>query len=156
MAKSEQTTFTGTLNMLETEIEKVVLNPKVPALPDNIKELLVKLAPWLIAISMLMLLPLILVALGISAVAMPFSYLGGMNAGFSYTLSLVFTFGMIVLELMALPGLFKREMRAWRLVFYSTLLSLVQQLVSFNLGGLVIGGAISFYFLFQVKSKYSK
>ena len=154
--KESQSTMTGTLSMLESEIEKVVLNKKVPALPDNIKELLVKIAPWLIAISMLMLLPLILVALGISAVAMPFSYLGGMNAGFSYTLSLVFTFGMIVLELMALPGLFKREMRAWRLVFYSTLLSLVQQLVSFNLGGLVIGGAISFYFLFQVKSKYSK
>lgn len=154
--KQSQTTLTGTLSQLEEEIEKLVLDKRIPALSDNLKELLVKLAPWLIAISMLALLPLILVALGISAVAMPFSYLGGMNAGFSYTLSLVFTFGMIALELMALPGLFKREVRAWRLVFYSTLLSLVQQLFSFNLGGLVIGGAISLYLLFQVKSKYTK
>jgi len=63
---------------------------------------------------------------------------------------------MIVLELIALPGLFKRKESAWRLMFYSTLLSLVQQLFRFDIVGLAIGGAIGFYILFQVKSKYSK
>jgi predicted membrane protein len=63
---------------------------------------------------------------------------------------------MIVLQLMAIPGLFKRQEKAWRLMFYSSVLSLVQQLFSFNLGGMVIGAIISFYFLFQVKSKYTK
>lgn len=156
MADSKQNTVADTLKPLEVEIEKLVMKPQVPALPDHVKELIVKLSPWFAAISMIMLLPLILAAFGLSAIALPFSYLGGLNAGFGYTLSLVFSFGMIVLELLALPGLFKREQRAWRLMFYSTLLSLVQQLFSFNLGGLVIGGAISFYLLFQVKSKYTK
>ena len=155
MTKSQKS-MTESLSVLENEIEKVVLSDKIPGLPDNVKEIIVKIAPWFAAISMLMLLPLILAAFGISAVAMPFSYLGGLRMGFGYTLSLVFSFGMIVLELMALPGLFKRKLSAWRLMYYSTLLSLVQQLFSFDLGGLIIGGAISFYFLFQVKSKYNK
>lgn len=156
MAKTKDNTLTGTLSMLETELGKVFSSKKIPALPENVKELIVKLSPWFATISMLMLLPLILAAFGLSAIALPFSYLGGLHMGFSYTLGLVFSFGMIVLELMAIPGLFKREQKAWRLIFYSTLLSLVQQLLSFNLGSLVIGGAISFYFLFQVKGKYTK
>lgn len=156
MAKSTQNSLTDTLKSLEVEIEKVALSKSLPGLPDSAKELLVKVAPWLAVISMIVLFPIILAAFGLSAVALPFSYLGGLHMGFSYTIGLIFAFGMIVLELMAIPGLFKRQERAWRLMFYSTLLSLVQQLINFNLGGLVIGGAISLYLLFQVKSKYSK
>ncbi len=156
MAKSTQNSLTDTLKSLEVEIEKVALSKSLPGLPDSAKELLVKLAPWLAVISMIVLLPVILAAFGLSAIALPFSYLGGLHMGFSYTIGMIFSFGMIVLELMAIPGLFKRQERAWRLMFYSTLLSLVQQLINFNLGGLVIGGAISLYLLFQVKSKYSK
>ena len=155
MAKT-QSTVTDSLRTLETSIEKIVLGKSIPALPDNVKEIIVKLSPWFAAISMLILLPVILAAFGISAIALPFSYLGGLNMGFGYTLGLVFSFGMIVLELMAIPGLFKREQRAWRLIFYSTLLSLLQQLFRFDVVGLVIGAVISFYFLFQVKSKYTK
>jgi hypothetical protein len=155
-AQTSQNSLTDTLKSLEVEIEKVALNKSLPALPDSAKELLVKLAPWLTLISMIVLLPVILAAFGLSAIALPFSYLGGPHMGFSYTVGLIFSFGMIVLELMAIPGLFKREQKAWRLVFYSVLLSLVQQLLNFNLGGLIIGGAISLYILFQVKSKYTK
>jgi hypothetical protein len=155
-AQTSQNSLTDTLKSLEVEIEKVALNKSLPALPDSAKELLVKLAPWLTLISMIVLLPVILAAFGLSAIALPFSYLGGLHMGFSYTVGLIFSFGMIVLELMAIPGLFKREQKAWRLVFYSVLLSLVQQLLNFNLGGLIIGGAISLYILFQVKSKYTK
>jgi len=156
MAKDTQATITDTLKTLEVEIEKIVLSKNIPGLPDNVKELIVKLSPWFAVVSMIMLAPIILAAFGLSAVALPFSYLGGLHMGFGYTIGLVFSFGMIVLELMAIPGLFKRQEKAWRLLFYSTLLSLVQQLLSFNLGGMVIGAIISFYFLFQVKSKYSK
>lgn len=156
MAENKQSTITDSLKTLESEIEKVVLGKSIPALPDNVKEIIVKLSPWFALISMIILLPVILAALGISAIALPFSYLGGLNMGFGYTIGLIFSFGMIALELMAIPGLFKRELRAWRLIFYSTLLSLLQQLLRFDVLGLVIGAVISFYFLFQVKSKYTK
>lgn len=156
MAKSTQNSLTDTLKSLESEIEKVALNKSLPALPDSAKELLVKLAPWLAVISMVILFPVILAAFGLSAIALPFSYLGGLHMGFSYTIGIVFSFGMIILQLLAIPGLFKRQEKAWRLMFYSTLLSLVQQALRFDIFGLVISGAISFYLLFQVKSKYSK
>jgi hypothetical protein len=156
MAEAKQKSFTEILNTLEAEIEKVAMNKSIPALPENAKELIVKIAPWLAAVSMVMLLPIILAAFGISALALPFSYLGGMGMGFGYTLSMIFSFGMIALELMALPGLFKRKESAWRLMFYSIVLSLIQQLLRFDIAGLVIGGAIGFYILFQVKSKYNK
>ena len=155
MAKSSQPSVTDLLKTAEVELDKIFVG-KVPALPDNVKEIIVKLAPWFAVISMILMLPLILAFLGLGAVVMPFSYLGGLHAGFSYTLSLIFSVILIVIELMAIPGLFKRQEKAWRLMFYSTLISLVEQLFSFNLGGLVIGGAISFYFLFQVRSKYTK
>lgn len=156
MTKDKQTTITESIKIMEAEIEKVVLSKNIPGLPENVKELIVKLSPWFAVISMIMLAPIILAAFGLSALALPFSYLGGMHYGFGYTLGLIFSFGMIVLELIAIPGLFKRQEKAWRLMFYATLLSLVQQLFSFNFGGMVIGAIISFYFLFQVKSKYTK
>ncbi len=148
--------ISDSLKSLESQIEKVVLGKNIPALSDKTKELIVKISPWLTLVSLLLMLPLILAAFGISAMILPFSYLGGLQSGLGYTLGMIFFFGMLILEIMALPGLFKRESRAWRLIFYSVLLSLVQQLLDFNLGGLVIGGAISLYILFQVKSKYTK
>ena len=152
----KQTPINEHVNTLEREIEKIVLSKSVPAIPDNIKEILVKIAPWFAAISMFMLLPLIFAALGISAVALPFSYLGGMRMGFGYTIQLIFSVVLIGIQIMAIPGLFKRKASAWRLMFYSTLISLVQQLLSFDVVGVVVGGAISFYILVQVKSKYTK
>ena len=152
----KQTPINEHVNTLEREIEKIVLSKSVPAIPDNIKEILVKIAPWFAAISMFMLLPLIFAALGISAVALPFSYLGGMRMGFGYTIQLIFSVVLIGIQIMAIPGLFKRKASAWRLMFYSTLISLVQQLLSFDVVGVVVGGAISFYTLSQVKEKYNK
>jgi hypothetical protein len=153
-AKSKPTTI-DLLRQLETKLEKIFVG-KAPALSESIKELIVKVSPWLIAISLILLSPVILGIFGISLAIMPVSFLGGVGSGFSYILGISFFLGMIVLELMALPGLFKRQERAWRLMFYSTLLSLTHNLINLDLGGLLLGGIISFYFLFQIKSKYTK
>lgn len=149
-------TINGSLRMLEAEIEKVVLSKKVPSLPDNVKEIIVKLSPWFAVLGVIVVAPLLLAALGLSAVAYPFAYMGGARLGFSYGLGLIFSVGILIIDVMAIPGLFKRSQSAWRLMFYSGLLSLLQNLLSFNLGSLILGGAISMYFLFQVKSKYTK
>jgi hypothetical protein len=156
MAKSSQNNVTDTLSKLENELQKRFSNKQIPKLPENIKELIVKVSPWFALVGIIMLAPLLLAALGISAVAYPVAYVAGTRLGFSYTLGLILSVGMLVLEVMAVPGLFKRAQSAWRLMFYATLLSLVQSLLNMNLGSLLIGGAISLYFLFQVKSKYSK
>lgn len=155
MPKS-QPPITDFLSNLEAKIEKTVLSKSIPGLPESVKEIIVKLTPWLVLLSLILFFPVILAAFGLSALVLPFSFMGGIRVGFGYTLTLVFTFGMVILELMALPGLFKRQQKAWRLVFYSVLLSLTQQLLNLDLLGLLVGGAVSFYFLFQVKSKYKK
>lgn len=153
MSANQSKTITSYLDQAESQLEKI-FGEKAPALPDNAQEILVKIAPYLTILGIVVTLPIILGALGISTVLMPISLLGGYRFGLANILSLIFTLGTIILQIMAVPGLFKRQLKAWRLMFYESLLVAAQNLLTFNLGGLVIGSAISFYFLFQLKAKY--
>lgn len=123
-------------------------------IPANIKEIIVKFAPWITLIVLIMALPALLFVLGIGTLVMPFSFMGGLQAGFSYTLTMILTAVSLVLEAVALPGLFKRTRGGWNLVYYASLVGVVQNIVSFNLGGLIIGSLLSFYVLFQVREYY--
>ena len=153
--KPSTTDFKGAFAQLEQTLEEY-FGKKAPALPDNAKELIVKFSPWIALIMIVMFLPLLLGAFGLSALFMPFSFLGGMTQGFSFIISWVFVVAIVVLEAIAIPGLMKREKKAWYKVYYAALLSIVQNIVTFNLGSLIIGGLISFYILFQIKEKYTK
>jgi hypothetical protein len=152
---AKQPTVTEYAKKIETQLEDIFVG-KVPALPDNIKELIVTISPWFALLSMIILAPIILGALGLSAIFLPLTFIGGLSMGFGSIVALVFAILMIGLQLMAIPGLFKRQANAWRLMFYVSLLSALENILMLNLGGLVIGGALSWYFLFQVKSKYNK
>lgn len=131
---------------------------KAPALPGNVRELIVKFGPYLIIISLifaamaiLAALPLILTSFGMV------SMMGGyypLYSPFYVWASLLFSIAAGVLQLMALPGLFKRSMKSWTLLFYATLVSLVGMLVHMDLVSFVIAGLIGFYILFQIRSYY--
>ncbi len=138
---------------LEKLLEEYLLK-KAPALPEGAKEAIVKFGPWITLILMILAAPVLLAALGIGTFLSPFAFMGGLNAGFGYMAGLVFTVVVIVLELIALPGLFKREMRSWRIMYYVTLLNAAQNAISLNLGGLIIGTLLSMYVLFQVREYY--
>lgn len=127
---------------------------KAPALPTNIKEVIVQFAPWATLVIVILTLRLILAVFGLGTILAPLSFLGGMTAGTNYILTLVFSGISLVLEVMALPGLFKRARGAWNLLFYASLLGAVQNVVTFNLGGLVIGTLLGLYVLFQVREYY--
>ena len=60
----------------------------------------------------------------------------------------------LILEIMALPGLFKQQRKSWNLLYYSVLASALYNLLSLNLFGLIIGTLISLYILFQIKKSY--
>jgi riboflavin transporter FmnP len=60
----------------------------------------------------------------------------------------------VVLEVMAIPGLFKRTKASWNLLFYASLVQVVGSVLAFNLIGAVIGAVISWYILFQMKDVY--
>jgi ATP-dependent protease HslVU (ClpYQ) peptidase subunit len=106
-----QTDYKAYLAQLE-EFLQLYLVKKAPALPENAKEFIVKIAPWLTLILLLISLPAILFVFGLGSIFLPFSYLGGIGSGFNYTLGMIVLAISLVLEAMAIPGLFNRTKRA--------------------------------------------
>lgn len=131
---------------------------KAPALPKNIKDLLVQYAPWITIVTMVMIAPAFLALLGLGGLAggMMWGYGYGYGYGGSYLVSMLVLGVMLVMRALAIPGLFSRSMNAWNLMFYSTLVSAVHDVLVGSWMGLVIGTLVSLYFLFQVKSYYKK
>lgn len=153
MAKSKFQTKQSGVGQLE-DILDGFFGEKLPALPMGVREFLVKFGPWLVLVSVVLMLPALLAALGLGAIAVPFAYLGGVRTGFNFSLGLIFALITFILSIVALPGLFGRKMSAWRLLFYSSLVMAVENLLSMNLSGLVVGSAVGWYFLFQIKGLY--
>jgi hypothetical protein len=142
------------LGKLEDTLETYLVDKAPFQLPKGAKEFIVKYGPWIALVMLVLSLPMILLAFGLGALVAPFALLGGVQASVGFGLGMIFSLGMIVIEAIAIPGLFKRKLSAWRLMYYSALLGGVQALISFNLGGLVIGTGLSLYILFQIKSYY--
>jgi hypothetical protein len=120
-------------------------------LPAEVKEFLVKFGPWIALVLLLLSLPGLLLMLGVGTAFMPFGGAAYM-VGFSY-LTVVLLAQLVLLGL-ALPGLFKRKMSAWRLIFYSQLVGIAFSLLSGSILGALIGGLIGLYILFQIRPLY--
>ena len=127
---------------------------KAPPIPENIKEFIVKYSPYLIIVGLIFTLPSIFMAFGLWSFLAPYAYMGGVRTGFTFSFWGLFSIATLVLEIIALPGLFKRTKKSWEYMFYASLISALGSLLSFNLGSLIIGAVISFYILFQIKSYY--
>lgn len=143
----------ASLKGLEQSLD-LYFGKKAPALSTGVKEFLVTIAPWVTLVSVVISLPAILALIGISSFVMPYAPVMYVGQGTMWFLSATFLVVTIVLEALAIPGLFSRSKQGWNLVFYSCLVSLVAQVVSLNLIGAVISAIISFYFLFQLRSYY--
>lgn len=140
---------------VENTLNEYLYN-RVPHLPAEWRELLVKIAPYITILFVVLSIPVILAAIGVGAFLSPLVAIGGgvgAVAGFSLTI-IVFAIS-VVLEAMAIPGLFARSKQGWQLLFYSTLINAVYNFVTFNLFGFILGTALSLYLLFQVKSYYT-
>jgi hypothetical protein len=138
------------------EFLELYLVKKAPALPENIKEFIVKYSPYISIVMMALMIPAVIAIFGLSSAFMPYAYMGGFRPGFNFSISTIFMVGQIALQIIALPGLFKRAKSAWRLMFYASLVGLIYSVLSgFNavLGGL-ISALISLYILFQIKPLY--
>lgn len=130
---------------------------KAPALPQNAKEIIVKIAPYLTILSVILTLPAILLLLGLSsfvAAIAPLSGAGVIPSGPLVWLGTLLLIPSVILEVMAIPGLFARSKQAWTYMYWAQLISIVSSLVQFNIIGAVLGALIGFYLLFQIKSFY--
>ncbi len=141
------------MDQLNNNLE-LYLVKKAPGLSPNAKEAIVKFGPWIALILMILAAPPLLFLLGLGALISPFAYMGGVSAGTGFTVGLIVTAIAIILEIIALPGLFKRTKQGWTFMYYSTLVSFVGSLLSFNVLSGIIGALISLYILFQIRSYY--
>jgi hypothetical protein len=145
----------GIIAQLEAILEEYLVKKAPFQIPAKGKEVIVKIAPYLIIIFAILAIPVILVGLGLSAVLAPFAILG-VQYGVTSLISAIFSLIAFVMEIVAVPGLFARTENGWRLAFYASLVSFIGSLLSFNIIGGIIGAIIGWYILFQVKELYKK
>jgi hypothetical protein len=120
-------------------------------IPEGAREWIVKFGPWITIVLLILTLPLLLVALGLGAVFVPF---GGIGYATGFGVLTIFVIVEIGLMIAALPGLFARTMAGWRLLFYSHLVGIAHSVLSGNIVGGLLFGLIGLYILFQVRGLY--
>lgn len=145
----------GLVGKLEALLDEYMVTKAPFQIPMGGKEFLAKVAPYLIIIFAILAVPAILALLGLSAILAPAGMMaGGMGWGWYSIVAAATSIVTLVLEVMAIPGLFKRTHAAWRLLFYASIVSFVGSILSLNIIGAVIGGLIGWYILFQMKELY--
>jgi hypothetical protein len=134
--------------ILEEQIEPIAV--QLPALPDNIKDIFVKIMPILAIIGLVLngLGLIALLAVGIIAIF-------ALTAGVQVLLGFVFTVATVVLLALALPGLFARKRAGWVWIYYAELLSIVSSIISLSIFG-VLFSLLWLYVLFQIRGMYAE
>ena len=120
-------------------------------IPENAKKWIVQWGPWIELVLLILALPVLLLALGISAAFVPFAS-AGVAGGFSLVVIILVV--QLGLEVAALPGLFARKRQGWTLAFYAQILSFVTSLFGRNIIGALLSLVVGLYVLFQIRSYY--
>lgn len=127
---------------------------KLPSLPKDARELLVKITPWVALIFGVLGTIAGVAGLGILTALGPFmAVAGAFNAAGSGLLSAVILLASSVLLLAAFPGLRKGKVGGWNLLFWSEAVSVVGGAVAVSLSGILFS-LIGLYLVFQIKSYY--
>lgn len=140
--------------VLESELAPYFTTKAPFQFPVNFREGFVKYWPIVSLILLLISLPAILAFLGLGAAFLPVSFLGGVGAGFSYTMVMILSLVGLILGALALPGLFNRKRQGWVLSYYAQLISIVSSIFSISLFGIVFG-LLFLLLLFQVRDYYN-
>jgi hypothetical protein len=155
---TKNTDFKAAVGQLEDTLELYLVKKAPFSLPGNIKELIVNVAPWLTLVFLILSVPAILLAFGLGALVAPFTvFLGpgyAVSYGVSYLISMAALAVAVVLQALAVPGLFRRERKAWTFLFYASLVGVFSSVVGGNVIGGLVGGLIGLYFLFQIREYY--
>jgi len=163
MTEEKKQTAAAATNQLETMLDEYMVKKAPFALPKEVKEFIATVSPYLIIIFAVMGLPLIFAAIGLTTLFGSVGMMGGYGYGYGYgygwgfgaIVSLVVAVITIVMEVMAVPGLFKRTKGAWKLLFYASIVSLIGGILSVTgIVSSIIGAIIGWYILFQMKDVY--
>lgn len=127
---------------------------KLPPLPANAVDGLFKIAPWIALVFGVIGVLGSISGFGALTFLAPFAAMGGASS--YYGLGIISTAGWLiasVLMLLAFTGLKAGKISGWNMLFWSEVVSVVSSLAAFSLGS-IVGVAIGFYLLFQIKPKY--
>lgn len=144
---------TGYLDQLDVLLEQYLVK-KAPSLPEGFKNIVVDFGPWISLVLGVMLLPVVLTVFGLGTMFGAAGMMFGARFGAAYMFGAVVTLVQTVLQFLAIPGLMKKQVSGWKYAFYGVLVGMAASLVRFDLGGLIIGGGLGLYVLYQVKSYY--
>lgn len=142
------------VNSLQKQTDDIVKSLEsafkgLPHLPENIREVLVKIAPILSLVFGVLGILFGIASLGIS----PLVLLGGVKSSMMVFLSGALAILSSILMLMAYPKLNKRLYSGWVYLFWSEAVSAIAALLTISLGS-ILGILIGLYILFEVKSHY--
>lgn len=163
-ARKVEPPFSGPLAGFEKWLYETVYE-KVPyKLPANVREWIVKYGPWITLVLGLLFLPVLFTVFAVSTyVATVYTAYVAPTVGPMYYIGILVLAVQVVVMFVSIPALLKRKRLGWQLLFYSNTLSLVYSIFNtfsygyFNFGTLIggiIGAAISFYVIFQIRSYY--
>lgn len=129
---------------------------KFPNLPASIKQVIVRVAPYLAVIGIIFPLPTVLVIIGLGAIG---SSVMAASDAWSYfvgngTIAIGYAVASTVLVALSVKGLFARTSSGWQFMYYNVLLGGVYSLFRVDILGFIIGTGVSLYLLFQVRSYY--
>lgn len=130
---------------------------KAPALPANVREVIVNITPYIALIFGVLGVCGALAGVGLLSAFAPLAMFGGVSGMSSYGGSFVAAVIWLVssaLLLAAFPGTRAKKMSGWTLLFWSEVVSLVGSVVALSIVSGLIGALIGFYLLFQIKSYY--
>ncbi len=140
---------------LEKELAGI-FKDKLPAFPEEIKELLVKIAPWLALIGVIFGALGFLAAVGVgSFISVGSIGVGAYGSLWAYWISIIALGVVTVIYILAFSPLRARQRKGWALLYYALLVNLLSSLLTFSIIGLLIGGFLGFWILFQIREKYS-
>ena len=126
---------------------------KLPSLSKKAQEAIVTITPWIALVFGILGVVGSLGALGVFAVFSPFAALGGYNAVGSGIIFSILAIVSSALLLAAFPGTKARKASGWKLLLLSELVSIISNIVSFSIFGLVLS-LVALYFLFQIRAYY--
>jgi len=155
--------FSGPLASLEAWLYDMLYAKVSFKLPKAAKDVIVQFGPWITLVVALLSLPIIFGVFAVSTVVSYYGALAGVTYGPMYYVSIMVLAVQVVLMFVSVSPLLKRQRKGWQLVFYASTISVVYSLVSsfsygyFAIAGLLwglIGAAISYYVIFQIRSYY--
>jgi len=164
------------IKTIETKFEEIFVK-NAPELPLNIKQFIVRYLPWVnLILGVLALWVAYSLWFWAHNVDRFAQYTNGLNASYggatidldrmSFGLWLAVAVLLVeaVIYIAAFPATRKREKKGWDLMFYAALINVAYAFVVVftsygSFGGLImslVGSAIGFYLLFQIRSHYLK